>query len=665
MAVEIKIHGVSGSAEYDAAETLARIFEGDLGKSVSGRVDLCPNLKLVGQKNKDVDLLVVGRLQDVRMNVEIEDLGAFMSRQLTVQSFAFVIEVKDHDLKQTQLSGNRIFVAYEGRLHDATQQAYDEMYSLLNFLKSRLGEGLAPWMCSFVWLRNISIDVLRNIGNKSLWNGGNTLPAGFSLPFLFRLACGQQRPCVLGGNRFFNSFSKDALENNTDQRIVQLVAGQVAIPSELTRRRIERLNSRILAGDDDLKKAIGTRLVVFAGRAGTGKTVRMLRAARELASEYNRRCLFLTYNRALVQDIRRLLFIADIPDAPDHCVKILTIHEFVRSVASSLGLLRSDHDLLDSDTFSAMCQEISEYLRCGALTEADLQGLAKSSPEILCWDHVFVDEAQDCTDAEKDLLFALFNYQKIVIADGVDQFLRGIRPCDWLRNVFVTKRTEERALRQKRNLACFANGYADSISLRWSVDPVDSMAGGSIYLCNELYPFEILQEIRRETLASGNDAYDLMFLVPPALVQKNIGFRDIGQFAENGFMLWDGTNTDLLRLAPAEASQHRLLQYASCRGLEAWTVVCIGFDEYIRHTAKFLPEPTDDLELELASRDEKLTRLAGLRALIPLTRAIDTLVLTLMEPNSEEAVRLVSLAKSMPDIVSMHVPSVGKTASHG
>lgn len=649
MAVEIKVHGVSGSPEYDAAETLARIFERDLAKTVCGRVDLCPNLKLVGQKNKDVDLLVVGRLQNARMNVEIEDEGAFVSRDLVVQSFAFVIEVKDHDLKQTQLSGNRIFVAYDGRLHDATQQAYDEMYSLLNFLKSRLGDGQAPWMCNFVWLRNISIDVLRNIGNRSLFNGGNTLPTDFSLSFLFRLACGQQRPYVLGVNRFFNSFGKDSLENNTDQRIVQLVAAQVSIPSELTRRRVERLNSRILAGDDELKRAIGTKLVVFAGRAGTGKTIRMLRAARELASEHNRRCLFLAYNRALVQDLRRLLFIADVPDAPERCIRILTIHEFVGSVASALGLSRKDNDLLDLDNYLAICQEITQYVRCGALTEADLQGLAKQSPDILCWDHVFIDEAQDCANEEKELLFALFNYQKISIADGVDQYLRGIRPCDWAKNVFVMKRTEERALRQKRNLACFTNNYADSISLPWSLDPVHTMTGGHVYISKSRYPFDLMKKLRRETLDAGNDAYDLMFLMPPSLVHKNSGFIDLVQFEENGFSVWDGTNRDLLRYSPAEISQHRMLQYASCRGLEAWAVVCFAFDDYLRHIARFAPEEVGDLAVSMSSDKEKIARCVGLRAIIPLTRAIDTLIITISDWNSPEAVILRNLADRSKD----------------
>jgi hypothetical protein len=653
LAVDFKIHGAPGSAEHDAALTLAEIFKREVSSSATGHVDFCPNLKIVGQKNKDIDLLVVGRLHDATLKVELEQDGRSVQRELVVESFAFVIEVKDHDVSRASLSGNRILVSYEGHLHDATQQASDEMYSLLNFLKPRLGDFSPPYMCNFVWMRNIPMETLRNLGQRHFMGGGNTLPTDFSLCFLFRIACGHQRTIDLGNRLIFSGFGRDGLAAKIDQKVVELVAADAPIPSELTRRRVERLNSRILAGDDELKKAMGSQLVVFAGRAGTGKTVRMLRAACELASEQNRRCLFLAFNRALVQDLRRLLFLAEIPDAPDHCVSVLTIHEFVRSVASALGLIEDGAHLLGQDDYSAKCAEITACVRGGAITPEDLQKLAIRSPETLSWDYVFVDEAQDCADFEKELLFALFDYRKISIADGVDQFLRGIRPCEWARNVYVTRRTEARSLRQKRNLASFANTYAEDAALRWSVDPVETMTGGNIILCRELYPFEVFKQVRNDALTAGNDAYDIMFLVPPALVQGPKGFGDIQKFEQQGFLTWDGTNKDLLRLGPADTSQHRLLQYASCRGLEAWTVVCIGFDEYIRHTAKFLPEETDALEPQLASPQERLARAAGLRLLIPLTRAIDTLVITCCDWHSPEALGLRQLGSRIPDIVTI------------
>jgi hypothetical protein len=150
-------------------------------------------------------------------------------------------------------------------------------------------------------------------------------------------------------------------------------------------------------------------------------------------------------------------------------------------------------------------------------------------------------------------------------------------------------------------------------------------------------------------LNSGNDAYDLMLLVPPTLVHKNGGFSGMAQFEQNGFSAWDGTNKNLLRLAPAETSEHRMLQYASCRGLEAWTVVCFAFDDYIRHTAHFASEEVDDFDLSMSSHKEKTARCVGLRAIIPLTRAIDTLVITITDWDSPEAIILRNLASRSKD----------------
>jgi thymidine kinase len=40
------------------------------------------------------------------------------------------------------------------------------------------------------------------------------------------------------------------------------------------------------------------------------------------------------------------------------------------------------------------------------------------------WDYIFVDEAQDWKDDEKLLLFKIYGPNCIVVADGIDQFMR-------------------------------------------------------------------------------------------------------------------------------------------------------------------------------------------------------------------------------------------------
>jgi hypothetical protein len=653
MGVNIKIRGVSGSEEFLAAQTLKLVFERDLSVKAAGSIDICTNLKLIGQKTKDVDMLVIGKLQGESMRLEIPQESNFKDCEVSIQSFFFVIEVKNHDLTNTSLAGNRILVKYSNKWSDATNQAFDEMNALRGFLEPRFAGEKIPYICNFVWLRNITRKAISSINSGIMANAGTTLPSEFTAKFLFQKACYQQFVSQYGNRCFLNALNKQAEESSLDQRILKTLAAEMPIPSEMTRKRVERISKSLLSEDIELKSAMGSKLVVFAGRAGTGKTVRMLRAARELAVDSYRRCLFLTFNRALVQDLRRLLFLANIPDAPDHCVKVLTTYEFVRSVADAFGILRAGSDLLNADEFQAMCEEIACLVRGNAITEEDIQNLAKKSPDILSWDHIFVDEAQDSTEAEKQLLFSLFNYNKIAISDGVDQFLRGLNPCDWTKNVFVTKKTEKRSLRQKRNLAFFANAYAGHADLNWSVEPVDEMTGGKVIISPSLYPVDVLLKARKEALDAGNDPYDILFLVPPALVDKSNGFRGANDFGKVGLKIWDGTNKTTFRGGPVDLDHHRMLQYASCRGLEAWTVVCVGFDEYIRHTRMMT---SDEVETEIdqfATPEAILARTVGLKTLIPLTRAIDTLVITCVDWASPEALGIKRLAESSPDVVEI------------
>jgi hypothetical protein len=89
-------------------------------------------------------------------------------------------------------------------------------------------------------------------------------------------------------------------------------------------------------------------------------------------------------------------------------------------------------------------------------------------------------------------------------------------------------------------------------------------------------------------------------------------------------------------------NQHRLLQYESCRGLEAWTTVCLELDQFIKYKYEtYVEQETGELVLE--SFSEKRDKFIYLWSLIPLTRAIDTLVITIKDKQSKvcEALRKV------------------------
>ena len=101
----------------------------------------------------------------------------------------------------------------------------------------------------------------------------------------------------------------------------------------------------------------------------------------------------------------------------------------------------------------------------------------------------------------------------------------------------------------------------------------------------------------------------------------------------------------------------RVYQYDSCRGLEGWCVVCYNFDilyEYKKQQfLNWLESGKIQID-EMASDEEKAEKLTILWLLMPLTRAIDRLVITLSDPNSLMGKKLQELAKCYPDTITWH-----------
>lgn len=154
----------------------------------------------------------------------------------------------------------------------------------------------------------------------------------------------------------------------------------------------------------------------------------------------------------------------------------------------------------------------------------------------------------------------------------------------------------------------------------------------------------------------------MMFLVPPNLVKKENGIDNYGHhvihksflyfdnFKNQGINLWDGTNSDLRSEYVVDLNEHRLLQYESCRGLEGWTVVCLDFDEFVKYKLEtYTEEETGELALE--SFEVKRDRFVYLWSLIPMTRAIDTLVITLKDKDSYIGKILKEIHTENPDFV--------------
>lgn len=675
MAVDIKLKGGDiESDEYKASLVLKQIFEHDLPNNINGEVLIYSNATLFGQEPKDVDIVVVGKLEKYKLELLAKseyknDKGEKITddeslKEIYINDFCFVIELKSHRVEDISRNGIDLCVQYNSKIHSVTAQSEKQKYSLMNYFKDRLG--FSPYICNFIWLTNVSNESIQNLitspgqGNK-LKN--NYLPTRFSLKKLFEMSC-IQKPPWFGNYYGFSSFFKDNPFNiNQINSIFEVFNASKRGIGQMTRRKIERI-TRLTIRDQDWAKAIGNKLLIMAGRAGTGKTIKLLNIACNLATEKGARCLILTFNNALVGDIKRMIALAEIPDGTDeYSVGIKTLDSFFYQVLKGFHIgVPKEGDTDHVENFignrEIYLNKLYEYIKQGAIDDGDIQELMKNNHDAVAWDYVLIDEAQDWSELEKELIFRIFGYKNIIVADGVDQLIRSQKKCNWSKELKVDvdfiQKTERRGLRQEFNVVNFVNLFAREINTNWEVEPKEDLIGGKVIVSLKPYSKAFHDKLFQIVQNAGNKAYEMLFLVPPNLINRNNesnGFIYKDVFEKDGIKIWDGTIQNLRSEYAVDTDQHRLLQYDSCRGLEGWCVACLNFDDFVKYKSETFKQEDKDGQLGFNNFIEDRKRFVNLWSLIPLTRAIDTLVITIRDKESPVCKNLRNIYEKHPDYI--------------
>jgi hypothetical protein len=347
----------------------------------------------------------------------------------------------------------------------------------------------------------------------------------------------------------------------------------------------------------------------------------------------------------------------NIPVSLEHGgIAVRTVMSFLLSWFHYLGLIESDDETV-FDRYHEICSQAAQMIKLGTVTAEDIAVLKTAHADVLDYDQLVVDEGQDWPQAEVDILKALYKPEGIIVADGIDQLVRGQRP-DWMRAVPPEHRRIvklERCLRMKANLAIFANAVADEAKLEWHVEPNDEAGGGRVILLEKPYSpgSKLHQDLTRLAREAGNSPIDFLFCVPPSDVherEKKKSSSLASAIMDSSGAVWDATDEDVRKDFPRDANAYRVVQYASCRGLEGWVVVAEALDEFWdiqRRIARALPVPPESYK----SGEEHATERAWHWSLIPLTRPIDTLVISLRDPDSEFSRTIKLAASRCPDAV--------------
>lgn len=684
MPINVILKGQEDSYEYKAGLQLKELFEKSISNRVSGNILIACNVTLFGQEVKDIDIVVIGSFDlgySERLKFRPEGEDAYVENNVYLSNFCLTIEVKKHQAKDISIGRlNNVLVNYNGKKHDVTYQSEKQKYSLHRYLKNIDEVGSSVFVNNLIWLRNVSPEELSYLKSEG---EHNILPSKFSIKWLLMLVLSQKKPYSTGatGHSYwgFSCYKYTDIEFKSFEIAFELFEKVKQNVGAISRSHFERISKRILK-EQKYAEAIldnsskGGKFVIIQGKAGTGKTVKLLNIACDLCVNYGYRCLILTYNFTLVADIRRTLTLAHIPDGiGKESVRIMTLYKFFIDLFEAFGIYKDD-EALDDQTFfknyPKYCAELAKFINESKKPERPIEEVIEQNHQLLSWDYVLIDEAQDWLSAEVEILYAIFGPGRIVIAQAPDQKIRLSNDPKWVKPFWRPNREfvqthERKSLRQKKNLVNFVNQFASKFNLTWELQASTEFEGGQVIITDK-YELDFHREIYQDCLNDGNKAYEMLFLVPPSLVvndgEKPVTFNRNGIEVTKKLKLrhcslvdkfgtdidfWDGTNKDLRKDYPIKIDQHRLIQYDSCRGLEGWSVVCIELDELVRYLDKKYEE--NDLEepneLAFESPEEKKLRYIYSWTLIPLTRAIDTLVITIKNKDSYLAKRLYEIYK--------------------
>ena len=656
MGIKVSIYGADKDTdEYNAALKMKCIIQNSVPDTVIGEIVLFVSATLFGQAVKDIDLMMMGNLNNYCVNAEFnasERDGALQNTvndKVDVRSFCTVIEVKRHDVSGIVRNGTDFYVKYGDRHHCVTSQSNKQKIAAKNFFEKTLS--FSPFITNIIWFTQVTANDVRGLLES---DGGiipsNVVGADFEFIELIQLLIWQKPPFKTRSGFIFDS-NYESCTVDDFQKALMLFSRTKRQMGELTRKRIEMITNKAF-WDKALVDANG-KVSIYRGRAGTGKTVGLIQTAIRLVDEEHARVLILTYNRALVSDIRRLFALAELPDMfEENCVYVSTMQSYFLHMANSILYVGKMSGSKFLENYENVLNEINVFLSDDVAIGLSHETIM--SDERLDWDYALIDEAQDWTNVERDLILKLFEKGKIIVADGGNQFVRRGEVCDW---TVIRERNNIKlkyCLRQKENIVSFLNAYSNKAEIfGGKILSSEKMQGGKVVIISDDRIVEVHKAEMKRLVDAGNIAYDMLYLVPHSLVEKAYGtarFSMIKDFEQEGIFLWDGTNSDNRDSYCVNTDEVRVLQYDSARGLEGWAVVCMDFDVFMEEKeAEYIDGEVNSLLLE--SPEERKKKYLYNWAMIPLTRAIDTLIITLKNPQSKMASFLKEVANDCEDYV--------------
>ena len=622
-------------------------------------------------KNREIDCVLV--FEDARATKNM-----FCTTEgVQVKSFVACVEVKNHSPDAVRFHGTHLEVQHGDAWHDATAQAEAQVWALKDFQQfSYMGKARRnkTYVQSVLWLRRVPLGAL-----ASAPPNGRTgiLCADLSWQGLingFEVNTWQNKVQTLV------QAGEDSQEHSYDSLVKALTAK--VDPTRLDLKRVNALTKKRF-DEQDYVHDLGTGLLMFRGRAGTGKTFALIQMAIHLARQ-GKSTRIVTYNHGLISDMARAITIIhdrhkDISPVPevetrwmlmkmlfglafgDNAVKCAgKLYDLEERESLFLRALRRPSAFLEETVPCCASKAAGKKCLCTPKkyeTWADIAAYRKSFPAP--YDFLLVDEGQDWSTEHRDLMYDIFGPNRVIVADGVDQFVDNVR-CDWDRDDIAKNRIVRlhTSLRMKAATCDTINDITRALKMPdWDVKPDQTVTGGRITVVVESQPrraFDRALELLGEDLAKQPQMrpVDALVCLPQTAATPGANYCNLFEKVreDNSADYWRGYDweTRQNREYPSRQSSLRAVLYESCRGMEGWTTLCMGLDLFYDHVTAKPDVDIEGLREELkadlgflfakSAFEEKLAAEQRAYALnwlmIPLTRSMDHLIIHLTDADS-------------------------------
>jgi energy-coupling factor transporter ATP-binding protein EcfA2 len=383
---------------------------------------------------------------------------------------------------------------------------------------------------------------------------------------------------------------------------------------------------------------LGTHEVRLVGRAGSGKSTTLALLARRAVQRDGGRVLFLTYQRVLRGELDHLVrAISGGAGIPADSIVVMTLFEFLLAAFTELGgrVPTTASGEIDYRSLRAALQAFVQERGVAALAR-DAEALRELYPELFTFDYVFVDEAQDWGDPQRDLLRALFPPERTVIADGLEQFAQRQSRCDWTSGVprpMRYVRELNRSLRMSANVARFVTAFAGAMGyVDWRIQPHHELVSGRVILAGgRTERAELVARVLAIARDAGVSPGDCLIASPPRVSgdSRTPAHETIREeLAAMGYAAWDATD-EQTRVLTRQPDEVPLVPYGSLRGLEGWAAVLVGLDRAYENKLRH-----PNLDPDEATTPNDVARNAMLLA---ATRAAHVLAITIDDEHTPVA----------------------------